>query len=99
MPQVRRVQGRPSLDAIVQTVSRHFGREQSPWQSGQRTDDLGRAVAAYLARRRYGYPATAAASALGYRGHSSVHYAMGRIENADRMLAELLAAIEEELTY
>jgi hypothetical protein len=38
-------------------------------------------------------------SALGYRGHSSVHYAMGRIGNADRTLAELLAAIEEELAY
>jgi len=38
------------------------------------------------------------AAALGYRGHSSVHYAMRRIKTPDRALAELLAAIEDGLS-
>jgi len=57
------------------------------------------ANAAFLARRRYGYSATAVAAALGYRGHSSVNYAIARIDEGDTGLADLLAAIEDKLTY
>lgn len=64
----------------------------------QRTVDLSRAVAAYLARRRYGYPATAVAAALGYRGHISVHYAIARLESDGGLaLANRIVPIEKEL--
>ncbi len=52
------------------------------------------AAAAYLARRRFGYSATAVAAALGYRGHSSVHYAIGRIEQGGPRLSGIVSEIE-----
>jgi len=95
LPQVRRLKGRPALEAIVAAVSAHFGQADAGWLPGERTDDWRRAVAAYLARRRYGYSATAVAAALGYRGHSSVHYAIGRIERGGSGLSELLSRLEK----
>ena len=97
VPQVRGLQTRPSLESIMELVSQHFGRQDSGWQTGQRSDDFARAVAAFLARRRYGYSATAVAGALGYRGHSSVNYAIARIDAGEESLATLLAELEQKL--
>ncbi len=94
LPQVRRLKDRPSLERIVAVVSAHFGQAEAGWLRGQRTDDARRAAAAYLARRRFGYSATAVAAALGYRGHSSVHYAIGRIEQGGPRLSGIVSEIE-----
>jgi REP element-mobilizing transposase RayT len=80
VPQLERLRQRPSLERIIEEVGRHFGREQSGWSAGTRSDDASRAVAAYLARRRFGYPAGTVASALGYRSHGSIHSAIARVE-------------------
>jgi chromosomal replication initiation ATPase DnaA len=87
------------IEQIVTTVSSHFGQSQAGWTSGQRMGDLRRAVAAHLARRIYGYPATAVAAALGYRGHSSVHYALRLVEKEGSSLKKLLTSLEEKLSY
>ena len=82
VPQVEVLRPRPALDRIVTVVAEHFDCTSEAWASGRRSDALGRAAAAYLARWRFGYPMVAIASALGYRGHSSVRAAVARLEAA-----------------
>lgn len=96
-PELRRLRGRPSLARIMAVVARHFGGRASDWSPGRRSDDLGRAAAAYLGRYRFGHSGTETAAALGYRSPSSVSHAIGRIE-ADESLREKLEAIASELT-
>jgi hypothetical protein len=43
-------------------------------------------VAAYVARRRFGYSACAVAEALGYRSHGSVRSALVRADDATTLL-------------
>ena len=62
----------------------------SNWPAGSRSDDASRAVAAYLARREYGYPAADVARALGYRGHRSVNSAIARVASRNRQLEQTL---------
>jgi putative transposase len=97
VPQVGRLRRRPALTQIVAVVAQHFACAAEGWSPGRRSDDLGRAVAAYLARRRYGYRAVAIAEALGYRGHSGVGTAVARIEAAAESIAKTLARLEKEL--
>ena len=47
-------------------------------------------MAAYLARREYGYAAADVARALGYRGHSSVNAAIARVASGKRPLEQTL---------
>lgn len=68
---------------IVSEVATHFGHDPDQWRSGRRVEDARRALAAYLARRRFGYSAREVAGALGYRGHEEVASAVSRIESAD----------------
>lgn len=82
LPQLRRLQRRPELPRIVQTVADHFGHDVDAWRRGRRVDDASRAMAAYLARGCFGYPASQVAMALGYRSHSGVSNAIARIESA-----------------
>jgi REP element-mobilizing transposase RayT len=96
-PELRRLRGRPSLDRIVAVVARHFGSEKADWLPGRRSDDLGRAAAAYLARRRFGHSGTETAAALGYRSASSVSHAIRRIEG-DKSQRRILDKIASELT-
>lgn len=98
-PQLQRVRQRPTLGQILDAVLDHFGQQKTDWSVGRRTDDTGRAIAAYLARRRFGYPATAIAEALGYRGHSSVNYAVKRVQQGDTRLQETVRRIEQKLAY
>jgi hypothetical protein len=81
----------------------------SPWASaqlgidtrngacGRRSNDAGRAMAAYLARARFGYAATDIARELGYRGASSVSHAIRRIERRSDAFKEVPAAVESQL--
>jgi len=96
-PELQRVRGRPSLERIVTVVQEHFGVEASNWLPGTRADDAARAVAAYLARCRFGYSATAVAAALGYRGHSSVRYAVKRAEKGNPALRKTVKKLEGNL--
>ncbi len=97
VPQVHGLRARPTLDRLVTVVAEHFGCAAEEWSSGRRSDGLGRAVAAYLARRRFGYSAVAIAEALGYRGHSSVGTAVARVEAAGRGIKATLATLEKQL--
>lgn len=98
-PQLQRLRSRPTLDQIIEAVSDYFGQEEPDWSPGRRIEDASRAVAAYLARRRFGYPATAIARALGYRGHSSVHYAVTRVETGSKILKRTVRKLEQKLGY
>jgi len=90
VPQVERLRQRPSLDEIAAVAAEHFG-----CAPGTRSDDLGRAAAAYLARRRFGYSMVAIARALGYRGHSSVQTAVARVESRAEGVRTTLASLEK----
>jgi len=97
LPVLRQLRARPSLDHIISIVCVHFGCERSDWQPGRRVNDAGRAVAAYLARRRFGYAAGEIARALGYRGHSSVGTAVKRVESGTAELKKAAAELERSL--
>ncbi len=97
VPQLRALRPRPDLKRIAAVVAEHFGGCGADWTAGRRSDDAGRAVAAYLARRRYGYRATEVAATLGYRVHSSVTMAVARVEAELARLRGTLKEIENQL--
>ena len=54
-------------------------------------------MAPYLARRRFGYPATAIAAALGYRDHGGVGQAVRRVERGMAQLQQTARRLGEKL--
>jgi REP element-mobilizing transposase RayT len=96
LPQLRKLRPRPSPEAIISVVCDHFGVDQSAWTPGKRVDDASRSMAAYLARRRFGYAAGEIARALGYRSHGSVNTAVRRVESAAN-LSRTAARLEKRL--
>lgn len=85
---------RPAVARIVREVADYFGHDPEYWREGRPVDDASRALAAYLARRRFGYSAREVATAVRYRGHGGVAGAVSRIESAGpdiRRIAEELA--------
>ena len=88
---------RPALDRIVAVVSEHYGCTPDKWSSGRRSNAIGRAAAAYLARRRFRYSMVEIAKTLGYSGHSGVGTAVARVEAAGRRIHETLATLEKRL--
>lgn len=102
VPQLEQIRRRPPLEAIIGVVGEHFlglgfGQDTTRWSPGRRSDDASRAVAAYLARRRFGYPATEVAQALGYRSVSSVTRAVARVESSNKRLNQTVAKLERNL--
>jgi len=97
VPQLEHLRQRPSVQAIVRVVAAHFGVDATRWVPGRRTDDASRAVAAYLARRRFGHPAGKVAEALGYRNASSVTRAIARVESANQHLRQTAEKLERAL--
>ena len=97
LPALDTLRRRPSLERIAEVVAAHFGRGHTRWAPGTRSDDVSRAVAAYLARRRFGYRARAVAQAFGYRSHGSVRNAVARIESANADLLGTVAVLYREL--
>jgi hypothetical protein len=81
----------------VGAVVGHFGGCPHGWVAGTRCDDAGRAAAAYVARRHYGYSAAEVARALGYRGHGSVGTAVSRIESGTDAVRRGIAKVVREL--
>ena len=63
-----------------------------------RSNHAARAVAAYLARRSFGYPATAVAAALGYRDHGGVSQAIRRVEQGMAQLERTVKHLEKRLS-
>jgi putative transposase len=84
LPQLRELQPqpRPELQRIVAEVADYFGCDPTAWRTGRRVSDVSRAMAAYLARRRFGYPVRQVAEVLGYCGCSGVSNAVARIESS-----------------
>jgi len=97
VPQLDRIQSKPELDKIVKMVLAEFGHPDRSWPVGSRADDVSRAMAAYLARRRCGYSATAIAGRLGYAHPSSVSHALRRIESGPAALGRIVKRLERKL--
>jgi len=97
VPQLRRLQARPELLRIVTEVAGHFGHDASDWCRGRRVDDASRAVAAYLARRHFGYSASQVAAVLGYRSHSGVSNAIARIDSASPAIKRTADELAQKL--
>jgi len=97
LPQLNKLRPRPSLERIIETAAEHFGGDPSQWRPGRRVDHAGRAAAAYLARRRFGYSAREVADALGYRSHGGVTTALARIESASPQLKRRVTKLAETL--
>jgi putative transposase len=97
VPQLKTLRRRPPLSEIVAVVTTHFGCDPTLWTTGRRSDDASRAVAAYLARRRFGYPAGEVAQTLGYRSHGSVRNALARVEAGDRQLHDVVTQLDAKL--
>ena len=98
VPQLAKLRQRPSLERIADVVARHFGVRSERWVAGTRSDDVSRAVGAWLARREFGYAAGLVATAFGYRGHSSVAAALGRVERDNDSLRSSIATLLKNLT-
>lgn len=98
IPQLEQVRRRPELATIAAAVAAHFAVEPSRWAVGRRSDDAARAVAAYLARCRFGYPASETAAALGYRDHSGIGRAVRRVEQGGAELQRTVEGLERQLT-
>ena len=91
------LRGRPTLERIATMVAKDSGVKRSAWAAGRRSDDLSRAVAAHLARRRFGYPAVAVANAMGYASGSSVSRAVQRVEHADAKVRTRIKRLERKM--
>jgi len=86
MPELRkmRVTMSRSVEEVAAVVARQFGADMSRWQPGHRSDDIARAVAAYVSCRVTGLSKRQIAEALGYRRSQSVSVACQRVERAMR---------------
>ncbi|MBT3201005.1 MAG: hypothetical protein HN350_13970 [Phycisphaerales bacterium] len=91
------LKSRPELELIVSVVADHFGRDRADWREGKRVNHVSRALAAYLARRRFGYPVNQVAVALGYGSGSSVAHAVVKIETAAPAIKKTAEEIERQL--
>ena len=81
----------------MSVVAEAFDVTSDDWAPGRRQDDASRAVAAYLARRRFGYAAMAVAAALGYRDHAGVGQAIRRVEQGTTQLQRTAKRLEKKL--
>lgn len=93
LPQLASFRCRPSLEQIATAAAEQFGRDATTWTPGRRSDDAGRAVVAYLARRCFGYPVKQVAEALGYRSHGGVRGALARVEAGGDLLKRTVAEL------
>ena len=82
VPELGQLHSKPSLETIRKVVAEEFGIDGSNWAKGRRSDNASRAVAAYLARRCFGYRSKDVAAALGYSSAGRVGQAMRRVETA-----------------
>ena len=98
VPELKQLRPRPALETIIAAVAAHFDVDTADWVPGHRSNRAARAVAAYIARRRFGYPATAIAAALGYRDHGGVGQAIRRVEQGTAQLERTVKHLEKRLS-
>jgi len=98
LPVVEALRPRPTLSRIIQVVADEFGADQGAWSAGRRVDDISRAAAAWLARRRFGYPVRQIADALGYTSHGGVVAAVQRMDAATAELHRTLTRLDQRAT-
>jgi len=98
IPALKQLRPRPQLEVILDVVADAMHEDRIAWCAGRRSETAGRAVAASIARRRFGYSATQVAAALGYKSHTSVSRALQRIESPSPKLARTIKRIERTLT-
>lgn len=96
-PSLKKSLKAPAMKKIVDAVCDVFKVDAKSWKSGTRSDDLSRAVAAFVARRTYGYKTGEIAGSLGYSGSSGVTQAVKRVESRVKEIADKLNAIEKAL--
>ena len=96
-PELRQWRRVPPLARIIQATADEFGEDAVTWKRGRRDDSVVRAVAAWLARTRFGYPAGEVARALGYAAGSSVTQAIRRVERQPDRVAEGVRQLERTL--
>ncbi len=72
LPASKQLRQRPKLRHIIQAVAEAFDADRSTWSAGRRSDNVARAAAAWLARRRFRYGTREVSEALGYRSHGGV---------------------------
>ena len=82
---------------IAAVVAAEFGCQEGAWSGNRRSDDASRAMAAYLARRVYGYPSSAVAASLGYRSQGSIAHAVARLEGGSNTLHEMARRLQNKL--
>ena len=97
VPDLKRFKNRPTIPQILAAVADHFGYDRPPWTMGCRSDDAARAVAAYLARVRFGYSAKSVAVPLNHRDSSGVSHAIKRIEAGTKKLKTTIDRLETKL--
>jgi chromosomal replication initiator protein len=91
--------GAPSLDDIIQEITRHFGVKLSELQSKKRTKSIAypRQVAMYLARKITRHSLGEIGGWFGGRDHSTVLYAVDRIGGLLTTDAACKQSVEELL--
>jgi putative transposase len=94
LPQLGRLRDRPSLKKIIHAVAIELQADTRLWAHGRRVRDNSRALAAFIARRRFGYSTTAVAHALGFANTSGVTSSIRRIELAMPGVNAVLTKIE-----
>ena len=94
---MKAVRHRPSLERIVEAVLAEFGADRAAWSTGRRVENVSRAAAAWLARRRFGYRTREIADALGYRSHGGVAAGIQRVERSGQSVLIRLRRVEREL--
>ena len=82
VPQLGRLKREADLEGAVLRVCAGLKADRAGWRPGRRSDDLSRAICAYVVRRASGARLREVAAALGYRSQAAVTVACRRAEAA-----------------
>lgn len=99
LPTLRKLRTRPPLDRIADEAVKAFGGDPSTWLPGRRVKDPARRVAAYIARRRFGYSTVEVAQGLGYATHGGAVTAVRKTESGDPALLHAANLLAESLAF
>ena len=82
VPQLGKLRRGADLEALIERVCRRMQVDRNSWLPGRRSDDLSRAICAYVVRRASGARLREVAAAFGYRSQSAISVACRRAEVA-----------------
>jgi len=97
LPQLKRLRERPTLAEIIYAVASALQADTTQWAPGRKIRDNSRALAAFIARRKFGYATTAVAKTLGYATPGGVTSSVRRIELALDQHRSAIAQIARRL--